>query len=255
MKGMSFQSAVEFRVQIQGETWKQGDTVEIQMQVSERAANAISKAGRGYGFVLAEGIDKKIKNKADDAFSILNSNFDASANMLASFVLPNNARISDKAGSCYLLYGFTGADSKSIVDMLGQLRLTIMPHQHIQDLVHLFVNQHRFFQKSFGFGKKQQVEVHLTPPDHKDWAFLQSLYLDLWVSEHSLNAVFQFERQEVDALKAGLSSKKVMRKIERTWDLKPLCHEFNGRLNLDKLEGELSQVVQEYRSQGWLSAV
>jgi hypothetical protein len=62
MKGMNSQNGVEFRIQFEGETWAQGDTLRGVL---------VSKPEQKLRVVLAEGIDKKVRSKSEDAYRIL----------------------------------------------------------------------------------------------------------------------------------------------------------------------------------------
>ncbi len=96
MKGFSVQGGMEYRVNVSGEKWNQGDALEVEIRTADQARIFIA---------VAEGNDKKIRSKSEDAFEILESKEGSGPGLTARFRLPENSRITDKSGSLYLLYG------------------------------------------------------------------------------------------------------------------------------------------------------
>ncbi len=240
MKGMSFQNGVEFRVTLDGESWSQGDV--IQGKIESKPAT------KGLVY-LAEGVDKKVKTKSPDAFIVLQEFESTSAPYEWKFKLAVDARISDKTGALYLLYGH-GEN----IEKLGQLRLNIIPHPIAKDLIDLLSTHFRFPLKSITAGKKGLTEFKFDPPSGKEWTMLEQLVLFLKTTENHLECTFQFQRKEVDATKGGLSSKSVKREISRNWMRSNIIHDFNQRLNKDLIALEIEKVIAEYREAGWLTS-
>ena len=240
MKGMSFQNGVEFRITIEGESWNQGASIQGRIE-SKPAAKA--------QIVLAEGLDKKVKAKSPDAFIVLEEAESASAPYDWSFTLPIDCRISDKSGSLYILYGH-GEN----IEKLGQLRLNILPHPVVADMIDLLSTHFRFAFKSWSAGKSSSTEAKMDPPSSKDWAMLESLTVLCKTNSDSLDCKFQFQRNEVDATKGGLATKSVKREVSRSWKLKQIVHDFNQRLNKEVITAEIEKVILEYREAGWLNS-
>lgn len=245
MKGVSFQNGVEFKITIEGESWAQGSLIQGKIE---------SKPGAKAQVILAEGTDKKVKLKSPDAFVVLEEATIAYAPYEWKFQLPVDARVSDKSGALYVLYGH-GEN----LEKLGQLRLNIIPHQHTKDLIDLLTSHFRFAFKSVAAGKKQTTEVKLDPPGNKDWSMLEQLVLFVRINndtpgEETMDVKFQFHRQEVDALKGGLATKSVKREIDRSWNLAQIILSFNGRLDKDIITAEIDKLIAEYRDAGWLSS-
>jgi hypothetical protein len=240
MKGMSFQNGIEFRVTLDGESWLQGETIHGRVESKPASKGLI---------YLAEGLDKKVKAKSADAFIILQELKFEAPPFDWKFQLPVDARISDKAGALYLLYGRDENTEKS-----GQLRLNILPNSLVKDLIELLSTHFRFPLKATVAGKKGVTEFKFDPPSGKDWSMLESLVLLIKTSEKELDCKFQFQRNEVDATKGGLSTKSVKREVNRCWIKNEIIHEFNLRMNKDIMTIEIDQVIDEYRSIGWLSS-
>ena len=245
MKGVSFQSGIEFKITIEGESWAQGDRIAGRCEAISR--NPIQPPPPLHVF-LVEGNERKVKQKDPSGFQIL-SHLDSHHSPLDwSFSLSSQARISDNKGSYYLLYG--GSEQ---LEALGQLRLNIIPHLHLRDACDVLASHFRFVLKSTTAGKNGWVDAKFDPPQAKEWTFLEQLRVQFQLKEKSMEAKFQFHRKEVDAMKAGLSTKISQREFERSWDLSRVIHDFNQRLNKEAAIDSIDQVVAEYRQAGWLS--
>ena len=245
MKGVSFQNGIEFKIVIEGETWSQGDTLCGKLEGISRNPNQTAKALKVY---LAEGNDKKVKAKTAGAFKILAELKSDEASLSWSFPLSLTARVSDGKGSLYIVYGNGDA-----LETMGQLRLNIVPHLHLRDLSDVLSSHFRFVTKSITAGKDGWTEMKLEAPSAKEWAFLDLLVLQVQITAETLEAKFIFHRKEVDAMKAGLSTKITQREVERAWDLPKLIHDFNQRLNKEAATGCIENVFSEYSGTGgWL---
>jgi hypothetical protein len=249
MKGTSFQNGVEFKISIEGEAWEQGQPL-----VGRLVIQGKSESSR---VILASATERKLKNKSPDAFEVLAECPGAQAQTGFEFALPLTARITDKAGSLYLLYG-NALDPHA----LGRLRLNIVPHHVVQDLIDLLRTEFRFALKKATAGKKDFTEFELTPPAGKDWAQLDHLIVRTRIvtaeeasedAETSLLVYLDFHRAEVDGLKAGLSTKITQREVGREVGLSDLVHAFNGRLNKDAAAELIHDMFEEYRNAGWLA--
>ena len=235
MKGLSFQNGVEYKVTIEGESWSQGDSISVHLE-SKPASNLI--------LILAEGVDKKVKLKSPDAFIVLEQ-FDSEKPPLDQTIkLPLDAPISDKSGSLYILYG----KNDEALEKLGQLRLNIIPHLHLRDLIEVMTSHYRFALKTMSATKNNDVEVKLDPPGSKEWTSLELLTLKLKMTEDTMDVNFVFNRSEVDPTKGTLAKVSVKREVGRSWNSSEIVHDFNQRLNKEKIVTLLDEVVEEYKN-------
>ncbi len=238
MKGMNFQNGVEFRIQVEGETWAQGDTLRGVL---------VSKPEQKLRVVLAEGIDKKVKSKTEGAYRILDEKTSDSGSIQWEFPLSRHSRISDKTASLYLLYG----QSADLVS-LGSLRLNIEAHPHLIDLMEVITHHFRFASKSISMGKHDFVEAKFSPPQAREWASLEFLSLQMKMSDTEIELQFLFQRKSIDATAGNLSAKVVKKSYSRTLALKKLLHEFNQRVNKDQFTEVVESVIAEYRELSWI---
>ena len=245
MKGVSFQSGVEFRIVIEGECWPQGSTISGKLE---------SKPASAMSVFLAEGIDKKVKQKSPGAFRILERASTQTSPLDWSFSLPLHTRVSDSSGSLYLVYGGgSEKDVESKLETLGQLRLNILPHQHLLDLIEVMTGHFRFAWKSTAASKTAGwTQVKFDAPQAREWASLELLLVQVQLTDQTMDVNFLFNRKEIDPAKAGLSSVVVKRELSRSWELKKIIHDFNQRLNKEIITVELERVIAEYRDAGWL---
>lgn len=240
MKGMSFQNGTEFKVIIEGESWSQGGVIRGRIE---------SKPHSPVQVYLAEGTDKKVKAKSADAFVVLQESTSPALPFDWSFQLKLSERISDKSSSLYLLYG-----NQDSLEKLGQLRLTILPHIHVKDMIDLCTMQFRFALKTLNASKSGSTEIKFGPPSNKDWSFLEELVVHAKLDDQTLQTKFLFHRKEIDGTKGGLATKKVTREIDRKWNISQIVHDFNQRLNKEIVGIEIEKVIAEYREAGWLSS-
>src|SRR4051812_18114787 len=124
MKGMSFQKPLEFRLQVEGETWNQGDSISGVLEVKNRGSESISLADMQVQ--LGHGRLKRVHEKMSGAFKILEkTGMDASATLAPNaeaklqwkFPTDRNCPITDSMASLFLLYG-----KGEVVETLGQLQ-------------------------------------------------------------------------------------------------------------------------------------
>ena len=244
MKGLSFQNGIEYKINIEGESWSQGDAVTLTLE---------SKTPSSLRFFLAEALERKVKAKDPKAFKPLETFTSEASPLTQTIQLPLNARITDKSGGLYIVYG-KHDEADTALEKMGQLRLNIIPHLLIRDLTDVFTAHFRFALKTTHAGKNDEVELKLEPSGSKEWASLEQLLVRLTVTEETIEANFQFDRNEVDPSKGGLSSKSVRREMDRTWALAEIVHDFNQRLNKEVAIAAIDSVFEEYRSINWLSS-
>jgi hypothetical protein len=235
MKGFTVQNGNEIRLEIEGERWFQGDSVKMRLDAKKEAHLFLG---------LAVGTEKKIKAKSEDAFQILESSEMNALSLSKEFQLPVDARITDKSGSLYAIYGIGNPPAT-----LASLRLQVDPHPHIRDLVEVLTHHYRFTAKTFVMGKKQEVEIKLEPSGAKEWASLESLTLLARLDGSKLHLKFQFQRKEINAMKTALTAQSVTRTLEKAFGLNEIIHDFNQRLNKEKMILAMDALIEEYRSQ------
>jgi hypothetical protein len=252
MKGVSFQNGIEYKIVIEGESWMQGGSISVKLDAISRNNVAAPEVR----VLLAEALDRKVKTKAANTFKVISEACSPTVPFECSFPLDLNAPVTDHLFSLYLLYGPQDASGKTTnaPETLGQLRLNILPHQHLRDLIELMGTHFRFAMKTIMAGKDETVDVKFDAPDAKEWSSLENLVLHLELTEETIEANFQFNRNQIDGAKPGLASQKVKREVMRSWNLNQMLHDFNQRLNKEVATAAIDNVIAEYRETSWLNA-
>jgi hypothetical protein len=245
MKGTTFQNGIEFKITINGETWLQGEEISGQLEATPKNPGAALSRAR---VILAETTHRKLKSKSVEGFHILAEAESTTSPLTYAFKLPIQARITDNAGSVFMLYG-----CQDDLHTLGILKLNIVPHHYLRDLIELMRTEFRFALKTLAAGKNGFVEAKLEPSGSKEWAQLENLVLALQITDETIEAKFQFNRNAVDALKGGLQTKIEKREVFRSWEIKEFVHDFNDRLNKDAATLGIENAIEEYRALGWLA--
>jgi len=243
MKGVFFQQQVEYGLEVAGEEWRQGDPLSCVLRVKNHGSAA--KSLSGVSLSLAVGNLKKIKQKAEDAFTTI-----AAADLSISseiepqqdlsfdwtFKIDNNFSIADKASSPYILFGPADGEESN-----GQLPVALQPHPHIQVL-------HRILETTFRFVLKQQrsakgwVEAKFKPSSAPRFSTLEHLmlYSRFDGDDLVLRYVFHVKRLAATASSVGLQKSKV----ETKQQLDSARYLFPGGIvNHDPLEAAIEEAI------------
>ena len=112
MKGTCFQKPFEFSLVVEGESWHQGDTIQGRLGIKNYGGG--DEKLKDVFVSLAHGEYKNVKLKKLESFEILKTAEISAEKMLSSgekqeiewaFHLDQNAPVTDKSSSLYLLYG------------------------------------------------------------------------------------------------------------------------------------------------------
>lgn len=239
MRGISIQKGTEVRIQVEGENWKQGATVSGQVEVRN------SKTPSTLRVILAHARDKKVKEKSSDAFDVVDTKTFESVGSTQTFefALPLNAKITDKSSSLYVLYGLNDGLSD-----LGLLKLTVHPHQHIQDAIEAISITHRFVLKSLNATKECKAEACFIPPSAKEFVLVKEANASFEVTQTELLLDLEMVVDEIDTVSAGLKMKKVKKNFSRAFPLKELLHSFNQRVNKEVIEIAWEELINESKA-------
>lgn len=263
MKGTFFHQSLEFRLHAEGESWRQGETLRGTIQVKNHAHTPVSTIPSVF---IAFGQDKKVKAKASDAFQSVTSVLSETSALAPgaqtetiawSYVIPLDARITDKNGGLYVLYGAGDPPAP-----LGQLALKILPTQHIEDLSSVLETNFRFVKKQIAAGSGNDsdwVEIKYSPPEGRGFNGVDQLVASFKTHEiqdtkdqppvgERIDAHFSFTTNEVDGKSVGLKIKKGKKSFERTLPFAVLLHSFNQRVNKEVVEREFQSVLDELRA-------
>lgn len=210
MKGLYFKDQFEVRLEIDGDEFRQGDTVCCTLSVKNRGESALTPALPSLSLVRGES--KKVKAKDPEAWQRLETAKTESFGEVApgeskkcvwSFSLDKNCLITEKSQSLYLLYG--------LGEEQGQLQLTVLPHEEIEGIVGIFETSFQFLLKKIS-NKKDCIAATLKAPEGPGYRALSQLELRLRFNEEKgveLQYLFKVERLEASATTLEVQKKKV----------------------------------------------
>ncbi|MGZ3686673.1 MAG: hypothetical protein ACXWP5_07090 [Bdellovibrionota bacterium] len=239
MKGTFFQKPLEYRLEVEGESWNQGDPVRGALIVKNHGADAA--ALDEVGVHLADGMLRKVRAKSPEAFDLLASaSFEAGANVAPQnearlsweFTTDRNCQITDSFGSLFLVYGRGKA-----TEAMGQLQMAVRPEVVIQEFLKALTITFRFVQKGQK-SSKNRVEVKLAPPDGNKG----------FVMVESLTVFFKYEDAGVLAVDyVFLHVKKSKKEVEQTF--RPDEYRVpSGRFNHDHIEASIRETLSAVES-------
>ena len=216
MRGIFFQQPLEFRLEVEGDEWVQGDSVSCVLSIKNRGSE--TRTLDGLYLHLATGTLKKVKQKQDDAFLIVSSAECRSPAELApdeqqsfpwTFKLDQDCPITDKSQSLYLICG-----QGEISDAAGHLLVNVKPHEHIQEFLNVFEDIFSFVLKGQK-SKKDWVESKLKPPAGKQYPTLEHLMLSARFKSEVLDLKYCFHMKKIHASAESLKLNKAKTNIEQ----------------------------------------
>lgn len=225
MRAMFLHQSVEYRLEIPGDSWVQGDQVSGTLSVKNRGASVVQL--EEITFAIACGQLKKVAKKEPDAFSDLQQiplsnaatglSTDCESISEWSLQLSNNCVVSDKTQTLYLLV-FKGSEQQPI----GSLPLSVTPHPFVKEFYDLFESSFSFVLKSVK-SKKGGVEAKLTPPSSRKFPTLEYLLLLSSFEEDQLRLRYSFRVKKMEATATTLGIKRGENKVEQQLALEKIA--------------------------------
>lgn len=248
MKGTFFQKPLEFRLQVDGESWNQGDKISGLLTAKNHGTESV--AVDEFRVALAHGELKKVRVKSPEAFKIrsaISGPEGAKLEQQKEFSLPwsfetdRNSPITDSLSSPFLIYG--RGDS---ADKLGQIQLVVNPDPVIQEIIQVLVVAFRFVVKARKF-VKGSVEVKLSPPDAKGFVALEQLVLLFRYEENTLHLSYTFGVKKIEATASSFDLKKDKKVFEQSFD--PTQYRTpSGRFNHEFIEISVREIISQVES-------
>jgi hypothetical protein len=193
MKGTFFQKPLEYKIDINGDSWAQGDSIQGSLIVQNHSNDEIDLASTGCH--LCSISHKKLKTKDKSALNMLNQKVFENTKISAlsqtnfdfNFQLAPDSSITDTTEGLYLICGQLETPFDG-----GILQLKITPIKIISDFVEIFENFFKFKFKALK-NKKPFIEAKITPPDSKEWTAIQTMSLKMRMIESKLALDFNFK--------------------------------------------------------------
>ena len=247
MKGTFFAKPLEWNVDVQGESWRQGDKVTGQVVLKNHSNDALALDKQG--MILAQGDMRKVHARDPKAFNVIahltfpqsDPTGPESLTLPIDFELPANCAITDKRTSFYLAYG---VDSRE-----ANLQLKVEPRKLFGEVTKLMETFQRFKFKDVK-AVKGGVEYKLHPPSSRDWAHVETLLLTLSLQGDQLHLAFCFNTKTIDKDSITTALAKDKREFERV--LGPREYSLGKDMpNQEGLMKVLDGVLAEVKSKGF----
>ncbi len=206
MKGIFIHDQIEFRLEVAGDEFHQGDTLECSISAKNHSTSTRNVPAMRLELVRADL--PKIKQKAENAFETIASAGIPAPGDLApqevknyswSFPLEKNAPISDKSRSLCLIFG--------IPDATEYLPARILPHRHFRQIFLIMESAFQFVLK----GQKSTdgwITGKLRPPSSRRLSLVEELLLSLRFEGNALAVKYIFKVKKFEATAATVGIKK-----------------------------------------------
>jgi hypothetical protein len=218
MRGLFLQQPFEFRLDVKGDDFVQGQPVECVLRVKNHASEPQTIGSPKLLLTLANL--KKIKARDATAFEVLSGvelerGIEVAANgeyvFEHTFPLERNCPITDKTQSPYLLYG----NSEQLSE-LGQLLLTVNLHPHLKAIFDTCTTVFSFIPKGES-SKNGWTSVKLKPPESRRLSFVEELNLSARFEDEALAVKYLFSVKKFDTAMTTINVKKGKTEVQQSW--------------------------------------
>lgn len=249
MRGTFFQAPIEIRIEIQGEKWKQGETVSGTVTFKNRGT-APAKAAEAT-ISLARGTLKKVQKKDAEALDIVETHALEAAGLASelapgaeltkpfSFTLGSNAFVTDSVTSLFVVVGKVSATQTS----WPVLQLNVEPSDIIAEFVKTLTIEHHFAFKDYK-ATKNGVQAKLDAPDGQSYASLDGLDLNFWFKGDQLEVEYGFVVKKVKPNMASITYIKEKRPFAQTFEKQQYLTP-SGRVNFDQIRKGIAEALAQ----------
>ena len=217
MRSAFFQQPLEYQIEVEGESWEQGEVVKGLLRVRNMSSEAVSV--KTPQIILAHGLKKEIKEATEVTWEVVGKQVatqeislqDAGEQTFEwSFILATDSPITDKQGGLYLLFGGEEALTKG-----GRLNLQINLHPILQNFLQTFTTQFRFLEK-YQKRKSEWTEIKLIPPESREFPNMDYVYCFLRIREEQLEAHYRFKMSGLGRTGEKMTVTKKNRELEQS---------------------------------------
>lgn len=242
MRGVFLQQQLEFRLSVDGENFKQGDTLPCMLTIHNHT-DVIQDIGN-LKLCLALGDIKKVRGKLADAFTVLEeatlvagSEIKAGEELQFEWEckLDKNAVVTDKSQSLYLLFG-----NSQNINTLGQLLVTVQPHPVIESIITTLSSAFQFVAKSYK-SSKNGLAIKIAPSSATRFAMLDLLTLNVKIEGDTLQMKYVFDLKKFEATALSLAVGKNKITVQQTLD----NYIQDGYINHSYIESKIEDAFKE----------
>jgi sporulation-control protein spo0M len=216
MRASFFQKTIEYSLEIDGETWQQGDKVSGQLVLKNHDTNELNL--KDYGVYLTYAQNKKVQSKDPKSFKVIDNisftelntiNANDGATLPFSFKLSSDCPITEKSSSLYINCG-----NKESLHEGGQLQINIAPTKAVNDFIQIFTDFHRLKLKSLKT-KKEYIEVIMDVPAIKDYSNITKFTFLIRLTEENLEVKYQIKTKKLDYTDSLTKAKDILVEFEQ----------------------------------------
>ena len=240
MRGTFVHGPIEWNLDLLGESWSQGSTLQGKLLLKNKSSTPVSLAGAGVLLSFSE--IKKIQARDPTAIKIIQSMELEAENLQGlsekefpiKFKLSDDCGVSDSKSSLYITCGPQKIES--------QLQLNVTPQKIFLEMIKLLETFHRFKLKQFK-SNKDVVEFKLSPPSSREMVQVDQLLLGMKMLDKNLHMIFDFSMKSIDAQSVTTKMKKESKVIELT--LLPKEYSLGmDMINQDHMLKRLEEVIK-----------
>lgn len=245
MKGTFFNKPLEFSIDIDGESFRQGGQLKGSLLVRNHGDEDVNLSS--FGVSLAQTDSKKLKAKNLKGLTNIQALNFASDKVLSSkgeesleweFDLPSDSPISEKSSGPYIYYGpveevFEG----------GHLELQVLPIEILEKYIEIFENFHRFKRKALK-NKKGFIDVQYTCPGGKELGQIEKLNQQLRIVDSKLEVNWIFKLNKLGYKDGSVVEEKVEKIFEQSLDKKAYM-DFGDFPNQDGILASIKEVLDQ----------
>jgi hypothetical protein len=217
MRSVYIQQPLEYQIDVEGESWNQGEVVKGQIRIRNMSSKTV--AVKTSQIILAHGLKKAFKEGTMVPWEVLEKQVVAQDIALQAgseltfgwnFNLSTDCPITDKQGGLYLLFGGDEALTEG-----GRLNLQINLHPILQNYLQTFTTQFRFLEKHQK-RKSELTEVKLIPPDSREYPNMDYVLCFLRIHDEQLEAHYRFKMSGLGRTGEKMTVTKKNREIEQS---------------------------------------
>lgn len=219
MRGIVIQSPLEFRLEVTGDSFVQGQEVPCTLTVKNHGAAPVTLDRLTMRLVL--GNLKKVKAKDASAFEGLAEGEvergseappGGELSFKHSFSLDKNGPISDKAQTPYILFGNTESPLT-----LGQLLVTVNPHPYVRSVFDSLTTVFSFINRGETW-KDGLTTAKLKAPDARRFSMLEELNLSCCFDGEALLVRYVFTVKKFENVLVRAQVKRGKAEVSQRWE-------------------------------------
>ena len=217
MRSVYFKQPLEHQIEVEGESWNQGEVVKGQFRIRNMSSKTL--AVKTSQIILAHGLKKAFKEGTVGHWEVIEKqvlaqdiDLQAGSELTFSwnFNLSTDCQITDKQGGLYLLFGGDEALTEG-----GRINLQINLHPILQNYLQTFTTQFHFLKK-YQKRKSEWTEVKLIPPDSREYPNMDFVLCFLRIHDEQLEAHYRFKMSGLGRTGEKMTVTKKNRELEQS---------------------------------------